>query len=186
MSSPFKLLLSSLNYSEKVLNSRPRRTDKEASEPGFSGSGGSVRNLAKRFRSPRLPSHRQYEALRTFYLDRIPAQEVARRFGYTLSAFYSLTRDFARDARMERFFTQRQPRPWSRTPGKMARLRERIIGLRKRYWSIYDIENQLRREGTALDATAIWRLLRQAGFTKLPRRLEEERRQSGPVPKKGG
>jgi predicted DNA-binding protein YlxM (UPF0122 family) len=46
------------------------------------------------FQFPQEIAHKQYEALRAFYLEGKSAAEVAQQFGYTLSAFYSLTRDF--------------------------------------------------------------------------------------------
>ena len=48
------------------------------------------------FQHPLLATHKQYEALRAFYVEGKPAAEVAQQFGYTLSSFYSLTRDFKR------------------------------------------------------------------------------------------
>jgi len=35
------------------------------------------------FREPVLVSHKQYEALRMYFIEDIPAHEVAARFGYT-------------------------------------------------------------------------------------------------------
>ncbi len=42
------------------------------------------------FQFPQEIAHKQYEALRAFYLEGKSAGEVAQQFGYTLSAFYSL------------------------------------------------------------------------------------------------
>ena len=46
------------------------------------------------FSQPNTPRQKQYEALRAFYVDKIPAKKVAAKFGYTLSTFYSLTKEF--------------------------------------------------------------------------------------------
>ena len=46
------------------------------------------------FARPRSILHRQYEALRAFFMDRWGAKKVAQSFGYQLSTFYSMTRDF--------------------------------------------------------------------------------------------
>jgi len=43
----------------------------------------SLTHLAQRFLQPRNSTQRVYEALRAFCVDRIPAREVAQRFGYT-------------------------------------------------------------------------------------------------------
>ena len=42
------------------------------------------------FLSPVLVTHKQYEALRMYFVDNRPAQEVAAHFGYTYRAFTSL------------------------------------------------------------------------------------------------
>ncbi len=46
------------------------------------------------FTSPQNARQKQYEALREFYLEGQSAATVAQHFGYTLSSFYALTRDF--------------------------------------------------------------------------------------------
>lgn len=135
-----------------------------------------VRDLSSFFLRPRLPAHRQYEALRAFYVDRLPAKTVAARFGYKASAFDSLRRDFARRHRATEYFREAARRPWSKRASKKSRLREIIVELRKQYWSIYDIADELQRGGQSLDPSAIFRILRSEGFAKLPRRLESERR----------
>lgn len=39
--------------------------------------------LARRFLEPANSEHRQYEALRAFFVHQIPSAEAAARFGYT-------------------------------------------------------------------------------------------------------
>ncbi|NET36627.1 MAG: hypothetical protein F6K19_32130 [Cyanothece sp. SIO1E1] len=46
------------------------------------------------FKYPKATTHKHYEALRAFLQDGRPAAQVAQRFSYTLSSFYSLNRDF--------------------------------------------------------------------------------------------
>ena len=46
------------------------------------------------FTIPQSTAQKQYEALRAFYLDGRSAAEVAEQFGYTISSFYALNRDF--------------------------------------------------------------------------------------------
>ena len=74
---------------------------------------GSVRNFSTFFQKPKSPAHRQYEALRMFYVDREPAKAVAARFGYTFFAFNALRRDFAREHKASKFFRQVVRRPWA-------------------------------------------------------------------------
>jgi hypothetical protein len=56
-----------------------------------------------------------------------------------------------------------------------------VLALRKQNFSIYDIVRALRQEEEALSAPAVWTILHQAGFAKLPRRRDEER-PAGPYP----
>ena len=46
------------------------------------------------FTIPQSTAQKQYEALRAFYLEGRSAAEVAEQFGYTISSFYALNRDF--------------------------------------------------------------------------------------------
>jgi hypothetical protein len=44
-------------------------------------------DLSRVFLEPADSTHRQYEALRAYFVDRLPSAEVARRFGYTPGSF---------------------------------------------------------------------------------------------------
>jgi hypothetical protein len=123
------------------------------------------------FRQPLAPTHRQYEALRAYFLDGLPAATVAQRFGYSRSAFQSLCRDF-RQGRLQ-FFALTKPGP-KRAPKREA-ARARVIELRKRNYSIYEIQTQLAGEDLPLSHTVIHQILQAEGFAKLPRRAEQER-----------
>ena len=46
------------------------------------------------FLEPRSPLHRRYEALRAFFVEELPATEVATRFGYKPSAFTAMVSRF--------------------------------------------------------------------------------------------
>ena len=47
----------------------------------------SLTDCERFFAEPSTTRQRQYEALRAFYLERLPSAEVARRFGYSAGAF---------------------------------------------------------------------------------------------------
>lgn len=49
------------------------------------------------FKAPLLPQQRKYEALRAFFLEDMPADAVARQYGYTVMSVYSLIRDFKKE-----------------------------------------------------------------------------------------
>jgi hypothetical protein len=124
------------------------------------------------FAEPATARQRQYEALRAFYLERLPSAEVARRFGYSPGAFRVLCHTF-RHADLPGFFAAAHPGP--REQPKKSRAHERIVALRKRNYSVYEISQALKEQGTPLSATAVREVLAEEGFAPLPRRLDEER-----------
>lgn len=127
------------------------------------------------FVEPRHPRHRQYEALRAYFVEGLPTGEAARRFGYQPGSFRILCWRFRHG--MDRAFFRLVPRGPKVTPGKAA-LRERIVALRKRNLSVYDIRDELEERGKErLSVTSIQNILREEGFARLPRRADEERPQ---------
>src|SRR5882757_823886 len=124
------------------------------------------------FAAPATARQRQYEALRAFYMDGLPSSEVARHFGYSAGAFRVLCHAFRHRALPEFFAATR---PGRREQPKKSRAHEQIVALRKRNYSIYEISQTLKEQGTPLGATAVREVLAQEGFAPLPRRRDEER-----------
>lgn len=126
-------------------------------------------DLAQVFLSPQSTAHRQYEALRAYFVDRQPGPEVARAFGYTVGSLHQLIHQFRRDPKRRFFLEAKLPR------GRAEPIRQRIIQLRKQNQSIYDISEALKTEGIQRTPVAVAAILRQEGFVKLPRRGDTER-----------
>jgi transposase len=124
------------------------------------------------FLEPATPRQRQYEALRAYFVGGSSSDDAARQFGYSPGAFRVLCHQFRRDALPE-FFASAKTGP--RTQPKKSGARERIVELRKRNYSVYEISTTLREEGMELSATAVREVLSEEGFAPLPRRLDEER-----------
>jgi transposase-like protein len=124
------------------------------------------------FLEPAGARQRQYEALRTYFVEQRPSAEVARRFGYTPGALRVLCHAFRRD-RLAPFFEPARRGP--RTQPKKRRARDQIVALRKRNYSIYEISQALKDQGSPLSPTAVREVLAAEGFAPLPRRLDEER-----------
>jgi transposase len=128
--------------------------------------------LARRFLEPTNSTHRQYEALRAFFVDGMPSAEAAARFGYTPGSFRVLVHQFRSDPKRDFFIsTASQGRP----SGKQKRLREQVVALRKQNLSVHDISRALAREGHSLSPAVIATILKKEGFAKLPRRRDDER-----------
>jgi hypothetical protein len=132
----------------------------------------SLTDCERFFAEPSTTRQRQYEALRAFYLERLPSAEVARRFGYSVGAFRQLCHAF-RLRSLPEFFAVARPGP--REHPKKSRARDQIIALRKRNYSVYEISQTLKEQGTPLGATAVGEVLAAEGFAPLPRRLDSER-----------
>jgi transposase len=128
--------------------------------------------LARRFVEPSNSTHRQYEALRAFFVDGLPSAEAAARFGYTPGSFRVLVHQFRNQPGREFFApTAREGRP----PGKQSRLREQVVALRKQNLSVHDISRALAHDGESLSPAAVAAILKEEGFAKLPRRADDER-----------
>ncbi len=128
-------------------------------------------DLKSFFLAPKSTKHRQYEALRAYILDETPAADVAQRFGFTENSLYALAHDL-RAGTLE-FFPQRSPGPKDRrvTPY----IRERIVGWRKNQLAVADITERLREENIDISPSTVERILKDAGFGKLPRRTAAQR-----------
>src|SRR4051794_25406413 len=131
---------------------------------------------ARFFLAPETPQQRQYEALRAYFVQKEPSHEVAHRFGYTPGAFRVLCHQFRHDpAKRAGFFPPFTPGPHSAP--KRDRVRNLAVAMRKRNLSVYDIRRELADAGHTISINALSVLLREEGFARLPRRLDEERPQ---------
>ena len=124
------------------------------------------------FISPQNTIQKQYEALRAFYAEGCSAEEAARRFGYKITSFYSLTRDFKKNLALKspaRFFfiSRKAGRKPQDVTGEINRL---IIALRKKYLSVPDIKAVLNVQGYQVSEKYVYNIIKKDGFARLPRR----------------
>ena len=129
-------------------------------------------SYARHFLRPGNATHRQYEALRAYFVAGLPSAEAARRFGYTPGSFRVLCHQFRAEPTRAFFL------PSGKGPANAPKsdpVRERVVALRKQNLSIYDISQDLATAGQGLSPAAISLLLKAEGFARLPRRRDEER-----------
>jgi len=126
------------------------------------------------FAAPERALHRQYEALRAFFLEGQPSHEVARRFGYTPGSFRVLCHEFRHDPEKRNSFFQEVKRGPQNAPVR-DRVRDLTIAMRKKNLSVYDIQRELGAAGHSISVNALSVLLREEGFERLPRRRDDER-----------
>ncbi len=129
-------------------------------------------DLAEVFLQPANATHRQYEALRAFFVDKLPSKEAARRFGYSEGSFRVLVHHFRQNP-LRPFFLP--PAKGPQHAPKSDPVRDRIVQARKQNLSIYDIQRLLHEEGHRLSPAYIGIILKQEGFARLPRRADDER-----------
>jgi hypothetical protein len=142
------------------------------------GSHKTLTVLERAFLEPTTTSHRQYEALRAYFVDQRPSREAAASFGYTPGSFRVLCHQFRHQPQRPFFLPDRDAARRTtppKAPTTTARLRDHVVDLRKQNCSIYDIVGALQAQGDRLSAPAVWAILHEAGFAKLPRRRDEER-----------
>jgi transposase len=129
-------------------------------------------SLAQRFLQPCNATQRQYEALRAYCVEGLPAAQVAARFGYTTASFRALIHQFRLDPERSFFLT---PAKGPHASPKKDAHRTQVVALRKQNLSIYDISQALHQAGQPLSPAAVAQILQEEGFAKLPRRADDER-----------
>ncbi len=144
----------------------------------FNSPGNKLTDIERIFLEPSNSTHRQYEALRAYFVDGLPSAETAARFGYSPGSFRVLCHQLRQNPH-RKFFMPPQKGP--RMAPKKENLREKVVALRKQNLSIYDINEVLASDGQRLSPAAISIILKEEGFARLPRRADEERpRRPGP------
>jgi len=138
----------------------------------FTSEPKKLTDLARVFLEPANSTHRQYEALRAYFVDGVSSDQAARRFGYSPGSFRVLVHQFRQNPRRDFF---RTPAKGPHRAPKADPLRDRVIALRKQNLSIYDISRNLAHQGNSLSPVAVGHILKEEGFARLPRRADNER-----------
>jgi transposase len=138
----------------------------------FNSPDNKITDMQRIFLEPSNSTHRQYEALRSYFVDGLPSKEAAARFGYSPGTFRVLCHKLRQDP-WRQFFLPPEKGP--RRAPKKENLREKVVALRKQNLSIYDISEVLAAEKKRLSPAAVSLILKEEGFARLPRRADEER-----------
>lgn len=123
------------------------------------------------FVEPKHAIHRQYEALRAFFVEGLSSAQAAQRFGYTPGSFRVLCHELRQNPTLDFFLSSRRVAQGPRRD----RGRDAIIALRKQNLSIYDISRVLAEQGEPRSPAAVAVMLKDEGFDRLPRRRDDER-----------
>lgn len=123
------------------------------------------------------PLHKQYLALRMFYAEGAPAEEVARQYGYSTSTVYTYIHRFKEklaDSESDPFFKESQIGRKKLDYG--GEINELIVSYRKKNFSVPDIKAVLDAQNIKVSERYISLTLSKEGFARLPRRDNKERK----------
>ncbi len=131
-----------------------------------------MREGAEYFTEPAGPAQRRYEALRAYFLDEMPAAEVADRFGYSTATVHQMA-TLLRKGKLALFA---EARPGPKGPRKATgTLRARALELRAAGHSVTEIAAALTAEGMPVSAQTVWQILDAEGLPRLGRRDDGRR-----------
>ena len=117
---------------------------------------------------------RKYESMKAFFKEKMTAEEVASKYGYTVNTVYSLTKRLR--IQLEKypdkdpfFITAKKGRPFKE---KKDMLVELIVSLRKKNLSVPDIKSIIDSQPNINEVSESYidYILKQEGFSRLPRR----------------
>jgi hypothetical protein len=131
-----------------------------------------VREGADYFLRPAGSSQRRYEALRAYFVEDMPASQVADRFGYSTASVHQMA-TLLRGGKMSLFT---DPRPGPKGPRKaVGPLRARVLALRAAGHSVTEISAALTEQGLPVSPQTCWQIIDAEGLPRLPRRDEGRR-----------
>jgi len=131
-----------------------------------------LRSGAEYFTSPGIAAQRRYEALRAYFVDDVPAAEVADRFGYSTASVHQMA-TLLRKGTL-RMFTETRPGP--KGPRTITgTVKERVLELRARSHSVTEIARMLTADGLPISAQSAWQILHEQGLPRLARRENTRR-----------
>lgn len=122
------------------------------------------------FLKPDSKKQKQYEAVRTFVVDKFSAQQVADKFNYKLSSVYTFIKK-AKSGELN-FFPEQKMGPKQRQVS--FEIQKQIFRYRNQNLSHLDISERLNKNGIEISAQTVSRILIDAGFSKLKRRTNKE------------
>src|SRR6266508_128255 len=134
--------------------------------------GDRLRPGAAYFLQPDSSQQRRYEALRAYFVDDLPASQVADRYGYSTASVHQMA-TLLRAGKLK-LFAHTKPGP--KGPRKATgELRTKILRLRAQDHSVTEIAHALTADGLPVSAQTVWQILAAEGLPRLGRRDEGRR-----------
>ena len=131
-----------------------------------------MRPGAAYFLQPDSSQQRRYEALRAYFVEDLPASQVADRYGYSTASVHQMA-TLLRSGKLQ-LFARTKPGP--KGPRKATgELRTKILRLRAHDHSVTEIAQALTTQGLPVSAQTVWQTLQAEGLPRLGRRDEGRR-----------
>lgn len=129
------------------------------------------------FLKPSTIAQKQYEALRMYFIEKVPAKIVAEKFGYTHRGFTTIITQFNKNIKSgiseNLFFAEKKK--GRKRPEHIDSADDIIIEMRKNNNSVDEIKTVMDSKGISISEKTIYNILRAEGFPRLPRRTKREK-----------
>ena len=125
------------------------------------------------FLNPQNAMQKRYETLRAIFVDNLSAEEIAKKFDYSIHTVYYLKKK-CMDKSFQDFFLPLHNGAYTHH-SKTVNAESVIINLRKQNFLIIEIQEQLAKQNIILSLQTINAILEREGFAKLYRRTKAER-----------
>src|SRR6266508_279265 len=130
-----------------------------------------MRQGGEYFTDPQGPARRRYEALRAYFVEEMPAAEVADRFGYSTASVHQMA-TLLRGGKLQ-LFTQSRPGP--RGPRIAGKVRDKALVRRARDHSVREMADAVTASGTQVSAQPVWQIMETEGLPPLAPRENTRR-----------
>ncbi len=134
-------------------------------------------NAADFFLKPATIAQKQYEALRMYFVENVPAKIVAEKFGYSYRGFTTIISQFYKDYKNgnpeDLFFLEKKR--GRKKAEHIENSNDIIIEMRKNNHSVDEIKAVMDSKGISISEKTIYNILRKEGFPRLPRRTKREK-----------
>ncbi len=123
------------------------------------------------FKNHKNSNHKQYDAMKEFFVNKKSAADVAQIFGYEVGTVYSMARDLKNELKNSTEDPYFKPvKRGRKVLDKEGTITNLIVQLRKSYLSVPEIKTALEVKNINVSTVYIDNILKKEGFARLPRR----------------
>lgn len=129
------------------------------------------------FLNPQSIQHKRYEALRMYFVDKVPAKVVANKFGLNYRTFTTIITEYNKalnQGKANDFFFVSKNKGRKKSPD-IEVAHKMIIQLRNSNLSVAEIKTILDGKNISISEKTIYNIINDAGFKRLPRRTKNEK-----------